>query len=130
MSDLLFTYGTLRLNQSHPMATYLSENAELAGLALLPKARIYKVDWYPALIKTDDEKDNVVGDVFLLKNNDALTRLDDYEGIGNGQAPYEYRRENVTIILNGENKECWVYFYNHPLPENAEWIESGDFLNP
>ena len=130
MSDLLFTYGTLRLNQSHPMANYLAENATLVGLALLPKARLYKVDWYPALTFTDNENDMVVGDVFSLNNLDALEKLDDYEGIGNGEIPYEYRREKVEIILEGNKTACWVYFYNHPLPENAEWIASGDFLNP
>ncbi len=130
MSEYLFTYGTLRLNQSHPMATFLSENATLIGLAVLPKAKLYRIDWYPALIETSDNKDEVIGDVFKLKDNTAWAKIDDYEGIGVGEPPYEYRRAKVKIRTEKEELESWVYFYNIPLPENAELIESGDFLNP
>ena len=104
MSEYLFTYGTLRLDQSHPMAHFLAENASLVGLGILTKARLYRIDWYPALIETNDEQDEVIGD--------------------------EYRRAKVIIKTEKEELESWVYFYNIPLPENAELIESGDFLNP
>ena len=57
MSEYLFTYGTLRLDQSHPMAHFLAENASLVGLGILTKARLYRIDWYPALIETNDEQD-------------------------------------------------------------------------
>lgn len=130
MSKFLFTYGTLRLNQSHPIAIYLSENATLIGLAVLPKARLYKIDWYPALIPTEDENDKVIGDVYELKDANAWSKIDEYEGIGIGEPPYEYKRENVKIQMEQEEFDCWVYFYNVALPDNAELIESGDFLNP
>ncbi len=130
MSEYLFTYGTLRLNESHPMAVYLSENAELVGLAILPKAQLYKIDWYPALIQTNSEEDEVIGDVFKLKDKSAFEKLDEYEGIGVGKPPYEYRREKVIIKTEKEILECWVYFYNIELPPNSELITSGDFLNP
>jgi gamma-glutamylcyclotransferase (GGCT)/AIG2-like uncharacterized protein YtfP len=129
MSEYLFTYGTLRLNQSHPMAGFLAENATLVGLAVLPKAKLYRIDWYPALIETDNEQDEVIGDVFQLKDASAWSKIDEYEGIGAGQPPYEYRRAKVHIRTEKEELESWVYFYNVALPENAEWIESGDFLN-
>lgn len=112
------------------MATFLAENATLVGLAILPKARLYRIDWYPALIETEDEKDEVIGDVFRLKDKSAWPKIDEYEGIGVGNPPYEYRRSKVKIRTEKEEMECWVYFYNIPLPENATLIESGDFLNP
>lgn len=130
MSEYLFTYGTLRLNQSHPMATFLAENASLIGLAILPGAKLYRIDWYPALIETDNEKDEVIGDVFKLNDNTAWTKIDEYEGIGVGEPPYEYRRAKVKIKTEKEELESWVYFYNISLPKEAELIESGDFLNP
>ena len=130
MSQYLFTYGTLRLNESHPMANFLAENAALVGLAILPKAKLYRIDWYPALIETNDEKDEVIGDLFKLNDNTAWTKIDEYEGIGMGEQPYEYRREKVQIKTEKEELESWVYFYNVALPENSELIESGDFLNP
>ncbi len=130
MSEYLFTYGTLRLNQSHPMATFLAENATLVGLAILPNAKLYRIDWYPALIETENETDEVIGDLFKLNDNTAWTKIDDYEGIGMGEPPYEYRRAKVKIKTEKEELESWVYFYNVALPEDAELIESGDFLNP
>jgi gamma-glutamylcyclotransferase (GGCT)/AIG2-like uncharacterized protein YtfP len=130
MSEYLFTYGTLRLNQSHPMATFLAQNATLVGLALLPKAKLFKIDWYPALIETENENDEVTGDVFKLNNIDSLKKIDEYEGIGIGNEPYEYRRSKVKIKTDTEELESWVYFYNIDLPSDAELIESGDFLNP
>lgn len=130
MSEYLFTYGTLRLNESHPMALYLSEKAELVGLAIMPKAQLYKIDWYPALIQTNDEQDEVIGDVYKLKDKAAFEKLDEYEGIGVGKPPYEYRRAKVIIKTENEVLESWVYFYNVELPINSELIESGDFLNP
>jgi gamma-glutamylcyclotransferase (GGCT)/AIG2-like uncharacterized protein YtfP len=130
MSQYLFTYGTLRLNQSHPIANFLAENAELVGLALLPKAKLYRIDWYPALIETNDENDHVTGDLFKLNDMESFKIIDEYEGIGIGNEPYEYRRSRVKIKTDTEELESWVYFYNLPLPEESELIESGDFLNP
>lgn len=130
MSDYLFTYGTLRLNQSHPMANYLQENAELVGMAILPKAKLFRIDWYPALIETTDERNEVVGDLFKLDDQTALVKIDEYEGVGVGKPPYEYRRVKVKVKTETEELESWVYFYNIELPAGAELIESGDFLNP
>jgi gamma-glutamylcyclotransferase (GGCT)/AIG2-like uncharacterized protein YtfP len=71
-----------------------------------------------------------VGDVFKLNSPDALKKIDEYEGIGVGEEPYEYRRSKVRVRTETDEIDSWVYFYNVDLPENAEWIESGDFLNP
>ncbi len=130
MSDYIFTYGTLRSDQGHPMANFLTENATLIGLALLPKARLYRIDWYPALIETENSADEVTGDLYKLNDDSAWKKIDEYEGIGIGEPPYEYRRSRVRIRTEKEELESWVYFYNIPLPEAAELIESGDFLNP
>lgn len=130
MAEYLFTYGTLRLNQSHPMAGYLAENSKLVGLGLLSKARLYRIDWYPALLETNNEADQVAGDIFELRSADALKKIDEYEGIGVGEEPYEYRRAKVRVKTEDGELDSWVYFYNIPLPESAELIDSGDFLNP
>lgn len=130
MSEYLFTYGTLRLNESHAMAVYLSENAELVGMAVMPKVQLYRIGWYPALIQTEDEQNEVIGDVYKLKDKSAFEKLDEYEGIGVGKPPYEYRRAKVIIKTELEVLESWVYFYNVELPADAELIDSGDFLNP
>ena len=130
MSEYLFTYGTLRLDQSHPMAEFLVKNAKLVGLALLPKAKLYRIDWYPALIESDDINDEVTGDLLQLNDISSFQQIDEYEGIGIGNEPYEYRRVKVKIKTDTQELESWVYFYNVELPKDAEIIESGDFLNP
>lgn len=130
MAEYLFTYGTLRLDNSHQMAEFLAKNATLIGLALLPKAKLYRIEWYPALIKSDNIHDEVTGDLFMLNDINSFQKIDEYEGIGIGFEPYEYRREKVKVITDTDELESWVYFYNIDLPTNAEHIESGDFLNP
>jgi gamma-glutamylcyclotransferase (GGCT)/AIG2-like uncharacterized protein YtfP len=130
MSQYLFTYGTLRLNANHPMAGKLAEKSELVGLGFVINAKLFKVDWYPALVPSNNKRDVVVGDVYELKDPWFLDELDDYEGIGIGEKPYEYRRELVEVFTERGELECWIYWYNRPLPADAEIIESGDFLNP
>jgi gamma-glutamylcyclotransferase (GGCT)/AIG2-like uncharacterized protein YtfP len=130
MPEYLFTYGTLRLHQSHPVAQFLSQSASLVGLAILPGAKLYRIDWYPALIETQDRTAEVIGDLFRLEEPGALLQIDEYEGIGVGAPPYEYRREKVKVKTEEEELESWVYFYNVSLPSGAELIASGDFLNP
>ncbi len=130
MADYLFTYGTLRLNQSQPIIDFLSKSATLVGLAVISKAQLYKNDWYPVLVETNNEYDEVVGDLYELNHESALQIIDEYEGIGIGDMPYEYRRNKVKVKTEQEELETWVYFYNKDLPKGAVLIGSGDFLNP
>ena len=130
MSDFLFTYGTLRMNENPSMTKFLAENTELIGLAVLSKAKIYRIDWYPALINTNNDDDKVVGELVKVIGNDAWLVLDDYEGIGMEESPCEYDRKKIKVLAKGEELECWAYFYKLPLPNDAKWIQSGDFLNP
>lgn len=128
----LFAYGTLRLNANHPMADKINKNAKLIGLGYVKNATLYQIDWYPAFIESKSDKDIVIGDIFQLDDSSFLAELDEYENIGVGLPPYEYRREKRIVYLEHEDKaiDCWVYFYNLPLPTRALLIESGDFLNP
>jgi gamma-glutamylcyclotransferase (GGCT)/AIG2-like uncharacterized protein YtfP len=76
------------------------------------------------------EEDIVIGDIYQLDDEHLLLELDEYEGLGVGNPPYEYRREKVKVYSDQQVYNCWVYWYNIPIPETAEQIESGDFLNP
>lgn len=112
------------------MAEQLAARSTLVGLGFIINASLYNVDWYPALIPSTNKRDVVVGDVFELNDVSFLDTLDEYEGIGSGNPPYEYRREKVEVFSEKGEIECWVYWYNFPLPEGSQVIESGDFLNP
>lgn len=128
MPQYIFAYGTLRLNAQHKMAKKLAAAASLVNLGYISKAKLYKIDWYPAMIQEGTEDDIVVGDIFHFEDESLLLELDEYEGIN--VEPYEYRRELVKAHTDGGEIECWVYWYNIPLPSNATLIDSGDFLNP
>lgn len=112
------------------MAKRLAGAAQLVSLGYITGAKLYKIDWYPALIQQGGDEDIVVGDIFQLEDEQLLLELDEYEGLGVGEPPYEYKRENVKAFTDGEEIDCWIYWYNVPLPEGAELIDSGDFLNP
>lgn len=118
------------MNTHHKMAEKLASKARLVGLGFVINARLYKVSWYPALIPSKDKRDVVVGDVYELLDEWFLEELDEYEGIGSGEPPYEYRREQVEVFTERGELDCWIYWYNFPLPDSAEVVESGDFLNP
>lgn len=131
MPEYLFAYGTLRLNDQHKMGAKLSVSSKLVSLGYITEAKLFQIDWYPALIHEGTEGDIVIGDIYEILDKKLLTELDEYEGVGTGTSPYEYRREKVKVFT-GDHKsyDCWVYWYNFPLPSKAQQIESGDFLNP
>ncbi|HUH73812.1 MAG TPA: gamma-glutamylcyclotransferase family protein [Chitinophagales bacterium] len=130
MPQYIFAYGTLRLNTNQKMAAKLSAACKLISLGYITEAKLYKIDWFPALVHDGTEEDIVIGDIFKIEDDELLLELDEYEGFGVGAPPYEYRREKVKVYTDQETYDCWVYWYNIPIPENAEQIESGDFLNP
>jgi len=112
------------------MAERLAAKSRLVGLGFVINACLYKIDWYPALVSSRNKRDVVVGDVFELTDEWFLEELDEYEGIGVGEQPYEYNRQKVEVFTEQGEIQCWIYWYNHPIPDDAVLIDSGDFLNP
>jgi gamma-glutamylcyclotransferase (GGCT)/AIG2-like uncharacterized protein YtfP len=128
-SDRLFVYGTLMRGFAHPMAKLLAANADFLGAAQC-RGRLYLVQHYPGLVKSDDPADIVHGEVFRLRERDALLReFDIYEACGEGFAePTEYLREMLEVTLaDGAASEAWTYVYNWPVTKLAR-IASGRFL--
>lgn len=130
MPQYLFAYGTLRLNTHQKMAARLAAGSKLISLGYIKEAKLFKIDWYPALVNEGTDKDIVIGDIYLLEDDNLLHELDEYEGFGIGKPPFEFKREMVKAYTGQQTYDCWVYWYNIPLPTKAEQIESGDFLNP
>lgn len=70
----------------------------------------------------------VIGDVFSVPDERVLEVLDEYEGIGGlYDRPYEYRRERVSVQLDGANMSVWTYVYNWE-PARFETVDSGDYV--
>jgi len=128
-SDRLFVYGTLMRGFDHPMARLLSANADFLGPATC-RGRLYLVKHYPGLLLSDDPADLVFGELYRLRQRDAMLReFDMYEACGEGFAqPTEYLRQTLQVALDDcAASEAWTYVYNWPVT-NLPRIASGRFL--
>ena len=72
-SDRLFVYGTLMRDFDHPMAQLLSRSADFIGEARCP-GRLYLVKHYPGMVLSDAADDVVFGELYRLKQPEALLR--------------------------------------------------------
>jgi len=133
-SDRLFVYGTLMRGFDHPMAQLLSRSADFIGEARC-RGRLYLVKHYPGMVLSDAPDDVVFGELYRLKQPDALLReFDMYEACGEGFAePTEYLRRLLPVTLVGDTasepptSQAWTYLYNWPVAHLAR-IASGRFL--
>ena len=128
-SDRLFVYGTLMRGFDHPMAQLLSRSADFIGEARC-RGRLYRIKHYPGLLLSDDPADIVFGELYRLRERDALLReFDMYEACGEGFAePTEYIRRMLPVTLaDGAGSDAWTYIYNWPVSDQAR-IASGRFI--
>jgi gamma-glutamylcyclotransferase (GGCT)/AIG2-like uncharacterized protein YtfP len=128
-SDRLFVYGTLMRGYVHPMARLLSANADFLGEASC-RGKLYMVKHYPGLVLSDDASDIVHGELYRLRDPEALLReFDMYEACGEGfPEPTQYVRRMFSVTLaDGSPSDVWTYLYNWPV-EKLTLIESGRFL--
>jgi len=133
-SDRLFVYGTLMRDFDHPMAQLLSRSADFIGEACC-RGRLYLVKHYPGMVLSDATDDVVFGELYRLKQPEALLReFDMYEACGEGFAePTEYVRRLLPVTLVGgaaseaQTAEVWTYLYNWPVAHLPR-IASGRFL--
>ena len=129
ISSNLFVYGTLMRGYVHPMARLFSANAEYLGEATC-RGRLYRVKHYPGLVLSDDAGDIVHGELYRLREVEAMLReFDMYEACGEGfPEPTQYLRQMFSVTLaDGTTSEAWTYVYNWPVAD-LKRIESGRFL--
>ena len=129
MLDLLFVYGTLMRGYDHPMSRLLSANATFEGDARC-RGRLHLVRHYPGLVLSDAAADVVHGELYRLREPDALLReFDMYEACGEGfPEPTEYVRRVLPVSrADGGAADAWTYIYNWPVAALSR-SESGRFL--
>ncbi len=127
--DYIFVYGTLKRDANSEKHQLLAKYAEFVDDAGY-QGKLYKVDYYPGAVPSDNPNDVVQGEVYLLHRADAaLSLLDQYEEFGpEFPEPNEYIRLKQTVALkNGRTVTAWVYVYNHST-ENLELIKSANFI--
>ncbi|MDP1773218.1 MAG: gamma-glutamylcyclotransferase family protein [Methylobacter sp.] len=127
--DTIFVYGTLRRDANSETHQLLAKHAEFVNDATY-QGKLYKIDYYPGAVPSDDPNDAVQGEVYRLHQADVMLRqFDQYEEFGpEFPEPNEYLRLKQTVALkNGRTVTAWVYVYNHPI-EGLELIESANFI--
>jgi gamma-glutamylcyclotransferase (GGCT)/AIG2-like uncharacterized protein YtfP len=117
----LFVYGTLRSTFTNRHAQMLAIRARLRGPARV-KGRLYRLENYPAMRRSKNPGEWVVGEIYELNDPaPVLEELDEYEGP-------EYARVMAHAVLENEDiVPAWVYEYRRALPESQR-IWSGDYL--
>ena len=128
-AEYLFVYGTLRRDSGSAMHDLLAKHAQPVGKGVY-RGRLYRIDWYPGAVPSDDPDETVHGEIYLMQHPELiLPQLDRYEETGpDFPEPHEYvRRRQPVRLLSGECLSAWIYLYNRPV-DSLMRISSGDFL--
>lgn len=124
---LLFVYGTLRRDSSHPMARFLATRAEWVGRGTVA-ARLYHLGRYPGIVPPERDEDRVTGDVYRLPADaeDLLAALDRYEN-GESPLPAFFERAVAPVRLeNGQEEPAWLYWFRGPV-DSRQLVCDGDY---
>jgi gamma-glutamylcyclotransferase (GGCT)/AIG2-like uncharacterized protein YtfP len=114
MSELLFVYGTLARDAGHPQHRHLAAHADYAGEGYF-QGRLYRVSHYPGAVPSPNPEDKVFGELYSLRDAEALfALLDDYEGCGPADPPpTEFVRRKIPVYLEGGTRsDAWTYLFN------------------
>jgi gamma-glutamylcyclotransferase (GGCT)/AIG2-like uncharacterized protein YtfP len=111
------------------MSHLLSKYADFVDAAIF-RGKLYKIDYYPGAVVSDDPKDLVQGEVYLLNQAEVvLPLLDKYEEFGpEFPVPNEFLRQKQSVSLkSGHLITAWIYIYNHST-KDLQLIESAYFI--
>ena len=110
------------------MSRFLQANARFIGNAYI-HGKLYEVNEYPGAVTSNNLLERVYGNIFEIKNSEAVFKLlDAYEGIGESDSHnYEYVRIQITAYLEDHTEiTTWFYAYNFPT-DTLQLIPSGRY---
>lgn len=114
--SLIFVYGTLKRGEGNDLSRW--PNVEFVGEDAI-NGDIFELGWYPGVKTVPGQFDPgsaiVRGEVFRILDDDAVERLDSYEGY-----PNLYDRIETETA---EGLHVWVYTFNGE--RTGPRIESG-----
>jgi gamma-glutamylcyclotransferase (GGCT)/AIG2-like uncharacterized protein YtfP len=114
----LFVYGSLRRGMQNEFARLLHERSDFVGTAQV-RGTLYDLGAYAGLVVSATAQCWVSGEVFAIKDDDLMLKLDEYEGS-------EFERVVVDATLgSGVVTPCWVYSYRGNVAGRRE-ITSGE----
>lgn len=129
MKDYLFVYGTLRKDYNLKLKNRVKDDLRYVGKAKIG-ASLYDIGKYPGAVKDSTGKE-VVGDVFLVNDPDAVFKiLDKYEGFAEEKAAASefIRKKGRVRLRDGKQLNAWIYWYNFDPADKAR-IRYKDYLN-
>ncbi len=107
-------YGTLRRDGRALDRLGIRDAVTWLGPCLIP-GRLFRVSWYPALVRGGG---TVVGDLFAVPDLEAVEVIDRFEGSG---------YDRVEMRLAEPDLVAWTYLWNGPT-DDLDPIEGGDWL--
>ena len=114
----LFVYGSLRRGMQNEFARLLHERSDFVGVGQV-RGTLYDLGAYAGLVVSANAQGWVHGEVFGIKDDKLIVKLDEYEGT-------EYERVVVDATLDsGQVTRCWVYSYRGSVSGRSE-IRSGE----
>jgi gamma-glutamylcyclotransferase (GGCT)/AIG2-like uncharacterized protein YtfP len=149
-AEYLFVYGTLRPEcQQH--SQHLPKGGNIAHKALqvygkamgqcIWQAQLFDLGSYPGAKASSKPRDQVIGELFCLKNPQAaLTILDEYEACrAEDPSPHEYERCEIQVYMRPNTPPCtdqtklwpnkvWVYEYRLSTIDHLR-IPTGDYTS-
>jgi len=124
----LFVYGSLKRSFGHAMHRHIRKYATFVDIGSF-QGKLYRIDWYPGVVDSDEAHDQVKGEVYHMHQPDALlAQLDAFELYRPDRLDLsEYLRvlRPISTPLLGII-QCHVYLYHRTLV-HATPILSGIF---
>jgi gamma-glutamylcyclotransferase (GGCT)/AIG2-like uncharacterized protein YtfP len=110
----LFVYGTLRRDATGKMNALLEPEWAFVGEGSV-SGLLFRVGPHRALM-VSAEGEPVAGEIYAIdpeRFDEAMRKLDAYEGISESSDAQDYRREIAAVKMkSGESIDAWVYTLN------------------
>lgn len=107
-------------HSDHPVSIMLRESVTIIGDAHV-SGRIYDLGEYPGYKHSQSETDLVYGQLLLLRTDETLWILDEYEDV-----PDLYQRILVDCQCYDHRVKAWIYAYQGKVSSN-DLIHSGRY---
>lgn len=116
-----FIYGSIRKGMHNHRFV---ENQKSIGNAVVNGYTLYSLVSYPAIVKSGDEKDVVVGELYQFVDEHEMNQVHSMETCSG----YELKQE-TAIVENGNKIPVVLYVFKHGehLDEN-KIVKSGDWV--
>ncbi len=118
MADEIFVYGTLHPDRAPQEIAQAVRSLRPIGQGTIC-GRLYNFGDYPGVVLDQTAGQLVPGSVYALPaDTGVLAELDRYEEFepDNVEHSLFVRAKTTVTFADGQQRQCWVYVYNKPVP--------------